>query len=87
MGDVLTLTQPRTDDPLQGVTVPVAANVNPDEEQPSHLQKIHAALVAQLPVPDAQGRTHYVMPELKTNSEYKSYIRSRTAAWLASRKR
>ena len=87
VGDVLTLTQPRTDDPLQGVTVPVAANVNPDEEQPSHLQKIHAALVAQLPVPDAQGRTHYVMPELKTNSEYKSYISSRTAAWLASRKR
>ena len=87
VGDVLTLTQPRTDDPIQGVTVPVAADVSPDEEQPSHLQKIHAALVAQLPVPDAQGRTHYVMPELKTNSEYKSYIRSRTAAWLASRKR
>jgi phospholipase C len=86
VGDVLSLTQARTDDPLQGVTVPVAAVTNPDEDRPSHLQQIHAQLVAQLPVPDAQGRTHHTMPPLATNSQYKAYIRNRTEAWKAAKK-
>ncbi len=86
LGDVLTLTQPRSDDPLLGVIVPVASSVYPDEQRPSHLQQVHAELVAQLPVPDEQGGTHHVMPPLKTNSDYKAYIRSRTAAWQASRR-
>jgi phospholipase C len=85
VGDVLTLTQPRTDDPLQGVSVPVAAGVNPDEDIPSHLQEVHAELVAQLPVPDAQGGTHHSMPRLTTNADYKAYIRARTEAWRAAR--
>jgi len=87
IGGVLTLTEPRTDDPLQGVTVPVATGTNPDEDQPSHLQEVHAELVAQLPVPDAHGGTHHTMPPLKTNSDYRNYIRTRTAAWKASRHR
>ncbi len=87
VGDVLTLAQPRTDDPLAGVAVPQTTQVNPDEDRPSHLQQIHAQLVAQLPVPDASGRTHHVMPPLKTNQDYKNYIQSRTEAWKASRRR
>jgi phospholipase C len=86
VGEVLTLTEPRTDDPLQGVTVPVAAGVNPDEDRPSHLQEVQAELVSRLPVPDRQGGTHHTMPELKTGSDYNDYIRSRTAAWQASRR-
>jgi phospholipase C len=82
---VLTLTTPRTDDPLAGVVVPVTAAQNPDADKPSHLQQIHAALVAQLPVPDAKGGVHHVMPALKTNADYTRYIRSRTAAWKASK--
>lgn len=85
VGDVLTLSAPRTDDPLQGVTVPVAIGQNPDEDRPSHLQQVQAELVAQLPVPDEQGRTHHTMPELKTNADYQAYIRSRTEAWRAAR--
>jgi phospholipase C len=85
VGDVLTLTQPRTDDPLQGVTVPVAAGTNPDEDKPSHLQQIHAELVSELPVPDDKGGVHHTMPHLTTNSDYKAYISKRTAAWRASR--
>ena len=85
VGDVLTLTEPRTDDPLQGVTVPVASGVNPDQDIPSHLQEVHAELVAQLPVPDEQGLTHHTMPKLATNADYKAYIRARTEAWRASR--
>ncbi|HEY7387246.1 MAG TPA: alkaline phosphatase family protein [Bryobacteraceae bacterium] len=87
LSDVLTLQDPRTDDPLKGVTVPVAGSVNPDEERPSHLQEIQAELVAQLPVPDEQGGTHHQMPPLKTNSDYRAYIRQRTEAWRASRKK
>ncbi len=86
VGDVLTLTKARTDDPLQGVTVPVASERNPDADRPSHLQEVQAELVAQLPIPDEQGRTHHTMPVLTTNSDYKAYIRTRTAAWMASRK-
>src|SRR6202050_1962418 len=85
VGDVLTLTQPRTDDPLEGVTVPVAAGENPDEDKPSHLQQVHAELVSQLPIPDSKGGVHHIMPQLTTNSDYKAYIRERTAAWQASR--
>jgi phospholipase C len=86
VGNALTLAQPRTDDPLQGVTVPQATGQGPDQTRPSHLQQVHAELVAQLPVPDAQGGTHHTMPKLTTNSDYKAYIRARTAAWRASRK-
>jgi phospholipase C len=86
LGAVLTLTVPRTDDPLAGVVVPVATGQNPDEDQPSHLQQVHAELVSQLPVPDAHGGTHHIMPALKTSADYSAYIRSRTAAWKASRK-
>ena len=45
-GDVLTLTTPRTDDALAGVTVPVAAGPGPAAGQPSHLQEVQAELVS-----------------------------------------
>ena len=86
VGDVLTLTMPRTDDPLQGIAVPVATDQNPDQDRPSHLQEVQAELVAQLPVPDDLGGAHTAVPQL-TNSDYKAYIRARTAAWSASRQR
>jgi phospholipase C len=81
----LTLTKPRTDDPLAGVKVPVATSKNPDADKPSHLQQVHAELVSQLPVPDAEGGTHHSMPELKTNADYSNYIRTRTAEWKAAK--
>jgi len=86
VGNVLTLTQPRIDDPLQGVTVPVATGTGPAQDRPSHLQQVHAELVSELPVPDTQGGTHHTMPTLRTNSDYKTYIRTRTAAWRAAKK-
>jgi len=86
IGAVLTLKTPRTDDPLQGVTVPKAKGSNPAEQRPSHLQQVLAELVAQLPVPDMAGGTHHQMPPLRTNGEYRAYIKERVAAWKASRK-
>jgi phospholipase C len=87
VGAVLTLSAPRTDDPLQGVTVPQAKGAHPADTKPSHLQQIHADLVAKLPVPDGHGGTHHQMPVLHTNAEYHAYIKERTAAWKASRKK
>ena len=46
LGDVLTLSTPRTDDPLAGVTVPTASGPGPSAGLPSHLQEIHAELVS-----------------------------------------
>jgi phospholipase C len=87
LGAALTLSVPRTDDPLAGVVVPVASARNPDEDRPSHLQEVHAELVSRLPVPDQQGGAHHTMPALRTGADYKAYIRARTNAWLKSRKR
>lgn len=86
LGAALTLAAPRNDDPLAGVGVPQSNSVNPVASRPSHLQQVHAELVAQLPVPDAQGGLHHVMPPLATNADYAAYIASRTQAWLAARK-
>ena len=87
VGAVLTLTTPRTDDPLQGVKVPVATGNNPAESRPSHLQQVYAELVAQLPVPDSAGGLHHEMPVLHTSSDYRNYTGARVAAWKAYKRR
>ena len=46
MGDVLSLTTPRTDDVLSGVTVPTATGTGPSAGQPSHLQEVQAELIS-----------------------------------------
>src|ERR1700722_16688886 len=45
-GDVITLTAPRTDDVLAGVTVPVSGSAGPSAGQVSHLQAVHDELYA-----------------------------------------
>jgi phospholipase C len=82
---VLSLSSPRADDPLAGVTVPTASSQALDTTVPSHLEQVHAELVSELPVPDATGHVHHTMPPLMTSSDYKSYIRGRTEAWKAAR--
>jgi phospholipase C len=83
---VLTLTQPRKDDPLQGVVVPKSAVSLPSNVHISHLEEVHAELVSQLPIPDAAGGTHHEMPVLRTSADARAYIDARTAAWEATRK-
>jgi phospholipase C len=87
VGDVLTLETARTDDPLAGVVVPVSSGQGPDVTQPSHLEQVHAELVSRLPVPDEQGGMHHVMPALKTSADYQAYIKTRTEAWKASKRK
>jgi phospholipase C len=86
IGAVLTLNTPRTDDPLQGVTVPQVKGSNPSYQRPSHLQQVLAELVSKLPVPDGAGSMHHETPVLRSNSDYRTYIAERVAAWKASRK-
>ncbi len=73
-------------DPLAGVKVPTSSGANLAADQPSHLQQVHAELVARLPLPGATNTSPRDMPELRTNAELASYIESRTALWLASKR-
>ncbi|MEU8031288.1 alkaline phosphatase family protein [Streptomyces sp. NPDC049099] len=51
IGAVLTLGQPRDDDPLGGVIVPTSIGVNPARSETSHLEQVHADLVARRLIP------------------------------------
>jgi phospholipase C len=83
LGDVLTLETPRTDDPLAGVAVPVSGTAQPDQDQPSTIEKIHVRKVAQLPIPNDQGSyDRHVQPNMQSSAEIGDYIQSRTAAWI-----
>jgi phospholipase C len=83
LGGALTARQPRTDDPLAGVVAPTSSTPNPSAGLPSHLQEIHADLVAALPVPGTSG-SQEPMPPLRTDADYRRFIDSRTAAWKAT---
>ncbi len=85
LGNVLTLTTPRTDDPLAGVVAPTASGANPAVGQVSHLQQLHAQQVADLPVPDEQLRTAPLLSDQQTPADYDNYIASRTGTWRTAR--
>lgn len=86
VGAVLTLAHARSDDPLQGVAVPVAAVPHPADVEISHLEEVHADLVSRLPVPDYAGGMHHRQPVLRTSADATAYIDARVAAWEASRR-
>ncbi|MFI9722096.1 alkaline phosphatase family protein [Streptomyces sp. NPDC052396] len=52
IGEVLTLDQPRQDDPLAGVIVPTSVGLNPARTEVSHLDQVHADLVQRNLIPD-----------------------------------
>jgi phospholipase C len=83
LGDVLTLdpAAARRDDPLDGVTVPVASGPAPAAGEVSHIQQIEAELVAELPLDDAEGRSHPAPPAGGDEAAYRSFIARRMQAW------
>ncbi len=82
LGDVLTLAQPRTDDPLKGVKIPVSDDVHPDLSQPSGIDKLHAHKVSLLPLRNEQGSyDKHMQPDLSSSADIGDYIQTRTAAW------
>jgi phospholipase C len=84
IGDALSESVPRTDDPLRGVLAPAASPINPSAPYPSHLQTIHAELVAHLPVPGEESPARTALAQLHTSADYASFIDQRTAAWKAT---
>lgn len=81
LGDVLTLTKARDDNALAGITAPSPATYVPKANRPSKLQKLQAAKVANLPIPNEHGTYDHEMPDLTTSNQAAEYIRDRTAAW------
>lgn len=82
LGDVLTLATPRTDDPLQGVQIPISSANHPHLSQPSLLEKIHATRLAQLPLRNDKGSyEQHMPPDLSSSASIGDYIEMRTAAW------
>jgi phospholipase C len=83
LGDVLTLTQARSDDPINGVQVPVSHGPHPNSSTPSKIDKLQAKRVAALPIRNEQGYYDETaeMPDLNTSAEVSSFIRDRSAAW------
>ena len=85
VGDVLTLTTPRTDDPLAGVTVPTSSGANPAAAEVSHIQQVDAQLTAQLPVPNEQLRAAPLLNAMRTPADFDTYTKVRTDTWKAAR--
>jgi phospholipase C len=85
LGGVLTLTTPRTDDPLVGVTAPTSTGASPARGEVSHLQQLHAQMIDDLPVADEDLVAAPVLPDQKTPDQYASYIAARTQTWKSAR--
>jgi phospholipase C len=71
---VLTLTTPRTDDVLAGVTVPTVAAAGPSAGLPSHLQEVQAELISRR-YPAGQSGIPGVTRPVPTERALASYIR------------
>jgi phospholipase C len=83
LGDVVSLTTPRTDDPLNGVVPPISSNTHPSASKPTKIDMIHAQRVAALPVRNEKGYypEDVPAPAFASASELSDFIRDRTAAW------
>jgi phospholipase C len=85
LGGVLTLTQPRTDDPLAGVTAPTSTGANPAAGEVSHLQQLQAQMISELPVPAEQLGSAPLLSGQHTPEDLDNYIEARTRTWQHAR--
>jgi phospholipase C len=75
LGDALTLTAPRTDDPLAGVAAPASPGPGPAAGEASHLQQIHAELVSRQFPAGVEASPAVAIPRAATEADLLSYIR------------
>ena len=87
LGGVLTLTTPRTDDPLAGVTAPVSSGANPAAGEVSHLLNLHAQMISDLQLPDDQLTGQPLLANQRTPGDFENYISSRADQWKSARDR
>jgi len=85
VGGVLTLATPRHDDPLQGVTAPTTPGGNPLSDVPTHLQRVHASMLARQAVGEQDRGDRRELPDLKSQSDYHRYIWDRYERWRHAR--
>jgi phospholipase C len=88
LGDALTLSEPRKDDPLSGVKIPISGDgtarphvAHPHAARPSKMERVHAAKLAQLPIRNDQGSYDHTPPDLSSTAALGDYIQGRSAAW------
>jgi phospholipase C len=84
---VLTRTTARTDDPLDGVAIPVSSSHHPNSSTPSHLDQVQAAKIAALPLRTEKGHYEQDTPDLTSAAAVSNYIRDRGAAWKEHKQR
>ena len=87
LAGVLTLTSPRTDDPLAGVTAPVSSGQNPASGQVSQLLSLHAQQISDLQVPADQLEGAPLLANQHTPADFENYIATRTQTWKTARAR
>jgi phospholipase C len=84
VGDALSEANPRTDDPMAGVAAPVSAVTVPADAPPSHLQRIHAELLASLPVAGRHLPPSQLLAPLRTTTDFARFITQRSEQWKAA---
>jgi phospholipase C len=85
LGSVLTLTTPRTDDPMAGVTAPTSSGQNPAAGEVSHLLSLQAQQVSDLQVPLSHLQDAPLLANQHTPADYENYIAARTGTWQRAR--
>ena len=85
LGEVLTLTTPRTDDPIAGVVAPRSSGANPAAGQVSQLLQLHAQQISNLQVPLDQLHDAPLLANQHTPADLENYIAARTDTWKAAR--
>lgn len=82
LGDVLTLSAPRQDDPLSGIVIPDPSGAHPNSSQPSRIDILQASKVAALPLRNEKGAYgSHTPPDLSSSDSISDYIQNRMAAW------
>jgi phospholipase C len=83
LAGVLSLSAPRTDDPLENVQAPVShPDVRRNLDLPSHIEAMHAARVAALDLPNEHGfYSEQADPDLSTSAKIHNYIETRMQQW------
>jgi phospholipase C len=85
LGSVLTLTAPRTDDPIAGAVAPTAAGPNQAAGEVSALLRLHAQQIADLQVPLQRLRAEPLLANQQTPADFETYINGRTITWQQAR--
>ena len=85
LGGALTLTTPRTDDPLAGVVAPTSTGANPAAAEVSHLLQLHALQISNLQVPDGRLRNAPLLANQHSPADFENYINARASTWKTAR--